>query len=197
MTQFQTRHGLSDTPVHRSWMSMHQRCRNPNDRAFKNYGGRGITVCARWASFEAFLEDLGPKPEGYELERKDVNGNYEPGNCRWATINDQANNRRTNRFITYGGRTQTLAQWADELGLKMHTLYRRVVIRQMPLEQALQPSLMAPREVSRLGAATRWSAAGRLEERGFRIDPHTNKRQKLLRMPQPDQAQLFPEIRPC
>lgn len=188
MTQFQIRHGLTDTPIHRSWMSMHQRCRNSNDRAFKNYGGRGIVVCERWASFEAFLEDLGPKPEGYELEREDVNGNYEPGNCRWATIKEQANNRRTSRFITYDGRTQTIAQWADELGLKMHTLYRRVVIRQMPLEQAMQPALLSLHEVGQLGAATRWHGAE------GRIDPNTNERQKLLRIPQPDQASLFPKV---
>lgn len=137
-----TRHGLADTPVHRCWMSMRQRCQNPNDSAYENYGGRGIKVCERWTVFENFLADMGPMPPGYEIERDDVNGNYEPGNCRWATKKEQANNTRRNRLLTYQGRTQTLSQWAEDLGLKMHTLYRRVVIKKMPLDQAFRQKLL-------------------------------------------------------
>jgi hypothetical protein len=196
MPKFETRHGLTDTPVHRSWMSMWQRCTNPNDSAFKNYGGRGIAICERWAVFENFLADMGPKPDAYELERQDVNGNYEPGNCRWATIKEQANNRRTNRFITHEGRTQTLAQWAEELGIKMHTLYRRIAIKKVPIERALTANVATAAETSRMGAAARWAvnslvAAGHLEEHGERVDVHTNKRQKLLRLPQGPQRELF------
>jgi hypothetical protein len=166
-TRFVNRHGLTDTPTHRSWMSMRQRCGNPNDGAWKNYGGRGIAVCMRWSVFENFLADMGLAPEGHEIERIDVNGNYEPGNCRWATTKEQANNRRTNRLITHRGRTRTLTQWAEELGLKMHTLYRRIVVKKMPLDEAMKPALMSASERAKRGHATR-------------------KRQKLLQLPARD-----------
>jgi hypothetical protein len=77
-----------------SWMNMRLRCENPNATQFKDYGGRGITVCARWADFDAFLADMGPRPEGLTLDREETDGNYEPGNCRWASRKEQQANRR-------------------------------------------------------------------------------------------------------
>jgi hypothetical protein len=87
--------GDSRTPEYRSWESAKQRCFNPNTTGYKNYGGRGITMCATWANdFSSFLESMGPRPEGTSLDRINVDGNYEPGNCRWADRSMQRNNRR-------------------------------------------------------------------------------------------------------
>jgi len=90
-------HGLSKSPTYASWSAMRTRCNNPNSIHFKDYGGRGIKVCARWASFEKFLNDMGPRPRGRTLDRKNVNGNYERRNCRWATSKTQAQNKRRSK----------------------------------------------------------------------------------------------------
>lgn len=87
-------HGMTHTPEYRSWNSMHQRCHDEIHPAYHKYGGNGITICERWNSFQAFYEDMGPRPEGTSLDRINPYGNYEPSNCRWATPRQQANNRR-------------------------------------------------------------------------------------------------------
>lgn len=89
-----TRHGMTGTPIHNIWKSIKQRCLNPNNKDYKNYGGRGITVCNRWLKFENFYKDVGNPPKGLTLDRINNNGNYNPNNWRWATRQQQSDNKR-------------------------------------------------------------------------------------------------------
>lgn len=114
-----TKHGLMYHPLsgYKSWCSIKDRCYNKNDRGYSRYGSRGIKVCDRWLGedgFKNFHEDMGFKPsKEHSLDRwPDRNGNYEPGNCRWATYREQANNKNTNHFVTLYGETKTIAEWS-------------------------------------------------------------------------------------
>jgi hypothetical protein len=120
---------------------MRTRCKSPVAPNFHLYGGRGITVCERWDSFEAFVSDLGERPDlAQSLDRIDVEGNYEPGNCRWATSEEQGNNRRTNRWIEAFGRRQTLKQWSSETGIPQTTLAERLDAGMSPQDALSKPS---------------------------------------------------------
>lgn len=120
-------HGGVKTREYKAWHHMLSRCRDPNNKDWHSYGGRGIRVCERWQlSFVAFRDDLGPCPEGLTLERKDPNGDYEPGNCCWETLARQARNQRRAHIITFKGRTQNLCDWAAETGLPQIVISRRI-----------------------------------------------------------------------
>lgn len=117
-----------------------RRCYNPKDKDYIRYGARGIRVCDRWQDIANFVADLGEKPEGkFSLDRIDNDGNYELGNVRWATPKEQSNNLRNNRMLTISGRTQTMHQWADEIGISYSTFVNRVE-RNWPEEKLLKPS---------------------------------------------------------
>jgi len=114
------------TKEYKIWADIKTRCLNVNSKVFEHYGGRGITICNRWKnSFENFLKDMGFAPPKYEIERINVNGNYEPNNCKWATRQEQCSNRRQNKFITFNDITKTYTQWEKELGLKPTTISQR------------------------------------------------------------------------
>lgn len=131
-------HGMAGTPTYKTWSHMLARCRNPNNGSWPDYGGRGIAVCPEWESFEAFLRDMGKKPRGKTLDRIDVNGNYEPGNCRWATAKVQARNTRTNIVLEYKGKRATIAEWAENLGMDYRTLYCRVQVNGWSVKRAIE-----------------------------------------------------------
>lgn len=128
---------MKGTRVYSIWSGMITRCTNPAAINYANYGGRGITVCERWKSFENFFADMGEPATGTTLDRKDNERGYEPGNCRWATRAEQANNTRINHHITAFGETLTVSQWAERIGVKYQTLYARITRRGWSPEKSL------------------------------------------------------------
>lgn len=129
--------GFETTPTYRTWQSMKARCLDKNHKHYKNYGGRGIKVCDAWMEFYTFLFDMGDRPKGTTIERVDNGGNYEPGNCVWATVKQQSRNKRTNRIIYAFGRHMTIAELAEEHGLTYNALYARIVKAGMSPEDAI------------------------------------------------------------
>ncbi len=135
---YRTKHGKHATKTYRCWISMKSRCSNKKHKMFYLYGGRGISVCDRWLdSFENFLADVGEcPPDKKSLDRfPNKNGNYEPGNCRWATAKEQSRNMRRNKIITFNGVSKCVAEWAEELGIHQGALRYR--LDNLPLEEAL------------------------------------------------------------
>lgn len=115
----------SHTREYNSWHHMRDRCLRPTSIKWKDYGARGITVCERWLVFENFYTDMGDCPKGHTLDRIDVNGNYEPGNCRWATPLMQSRNVRKNVYLTVNGETRPIWEWAEVTGIDARTLNMR------------------------------------------------------------------------
>jgi hypothetical protein len=116
------KHGRSGTGEYSSWQAMIKRCTNPSATEYKYYGARGVSVCARWMDFANFFADMGERPKNKTLDRIDVNGNYEPSNCRWATHKEQGRNKRNNRVIN----GFVLAELAEITGINRSTITGRI-----------------------------------------------------------------------
>jgi len=138
-----TVHGMAQRgkqhPVYWIWSAMLQRCENQDHKHYKNYGGRGITVCPEWHDSQAFIDWALANgwQKGLTLDRINNNGSYEPGNCRWATRKENNRNKRNNRLITFNGKTQTMVEWAEEVNISPRTLSLRINKRHWPIERAL------------------------------------------------------------
>jgi len=126
MTKLSTKHGMYGTPVYNVWNSMMDRCCNPKNHAFENYGGRGISVDQSWFEFETFFADMGLPPEGMSLERLNNNLGYSKENCKWATWSEQANNRRSCVSLIYKNETKTVTQWAVHLNIPRSLIFDRL-----------------------------------------------------------------------
>lgn len=124
-------------PLRAMWRTMWQRCTEQSCHKYKDYGARGISVCERWENFIDFVSDMGQKPPGTSIDRIDNDGNYEPGNCRWASSKIQSRNKRSSVLVSHGGKSQTLADWSDETGISYMALYLRIFRRKMDVAKAL------------------------------------------------------------
>jgi len=153
-----TSHGLSKSVHYKRWLNMIDRCDNPECVAYPDYGARGIKVCPEWYDIARFIDDL---PSGYrdglEMDRIDNDGNYEPGNVRWATSAANADNRRTGRKLTYNGKTQSFTRWEKELGLRAGTLKDRIDASGWTVERAISTPSLSLDEVRNMGRAARWA----------------------------------------
>lgn len=132
-----TRHGLYYHPSYATWNRMMQRCHNENSDDFPQYGASGITVAPEWHDPAAFIADMGERPEGTSIDRIDNSQGYRPGNCRWATPVQQANNTRRTRLYEHDGKTLSIRQWERELGINHGTLWARLN-KGIPFYSAIQ-----------------------------------------------------------
>jgi hypothetical protein len=121
-----TSHGGSRSRAYRSWRTMLNRCYRPEHSGFRYYGGRGIAVCERWKNFASFRDDMGEPGAGMQLDRINTDGDYAPGNCRWVTPKQNANNRRNTTFVEFDGKKKTVSEWADATGIPRATIATRL-----------------------------------------------------------------------
>lgn len=136
-------HGMTNTPEYSSWDAMKKRCNNPNSDNFSNYGGIGIAICERWQSFENFYADMGPRPSAsHSIERKNGLLGYFPENCKWATPEEQARNKRTTVLLTFHGETMCMKDWAVKFGIGA-SCFRKRLLKGWTIERALTEPVKA------------------------------------------------------
>ena len=139
--QATTKHGMTKTRTFKSWDSMKQRCLNPNAPDYPKYGGRGITICQRWIdSFTNFFDDMGERPENLSIDRINVNGNYEPSNCRWASRSLQQRNKTTSLMIEWNGKVLCAADWSDIVNISSKIICDRIRVGWTPQEALTKPN---------------------------------------------------------
>lgn len=143
-----------------TWSGMKQRCFNPRNAQFKNYGGRGITICARWMDFDCFLADMGERPAGLTIERIDNDGHYEPSNCKWATQAEQRRNKRSCHYVEFRGERMLLRDVARRSGICEQTILRRIAKQGWTLERAAtEPPNPYRSKAARIGLRNRYALA--------------------------------------
>ncbi len=149
-----TKHGLSKSRIYRVWAGMRKRCENQRSLPYRDYGGRGIKVCAEWQEFEKFYRDMGDCPDGLSIDRINNDGDYEPGNCRWADRKTQARNKRHNTKITGFGKTMTVSEWSEKTGISAKAILNRIS-RGLTGEKAVEN--IPGSEFAQSMAALRWA----------------------------------------
>lgn len=138
-----TKHGMARTKIYKLHQGMLDRCRDETNAGYENYGGRGITACDEWLSFENFYRDMGEPPEGMSLDRVDNNKGYSKENCRWATSLEQQNNTRATRLLTHNGKNLSISQWSKLLGVSRNRIRTRLA-KGLSIEQALDMKKIKP-----------------------------------------------------
>jgi len=132
------KHGLSHTKEYHVWVAMRTRCNNPESKTYENYGGRGISVCARWdKSFGSFYADMGICPDGYQIDRMDNNGDYHPENCKWVSKAENSRNKRNNVYVEIDGVKKVVTDWAKQYGVGVSTFRNRINLLGWTKEDAI------------------------------------------------------------
>src|SRR6185369_616312 len=139
------KHGQTGSPTYKVWLQMRRRCDDPKNVRYARYGGRGITYCERWKIYKNFLADMGEKPDGYQIERIDNDGNYEPNNCKWVPRKEQQRNTSRSHFVTFKGERLPIATWAERTGIPARVIFNRLGKLHWSVEATLTKHLRADR----------------------------------------------------
>ena len=131
-------HGMSRTRIYKVWTGMLNRCRNPKDSRYDQYGGRGVTVCEEWYKFENFYKDMGKCPKGYHLDRMDNTRGYSPDNCRWVSVKQSCRNKRNTRLIAYKGKIKPISEWEEIFNFPRNLLTGRIINLGWPIKKAIE-----------------------------------------------------------
>lgn len=139
-----TKHGLKNTPIYGVWRGMRRRCEDQNQKDYIRYGGRGVRVCDRWQDVKNFFDDMGQPPPGLSIERLDNSRGYEPGNCVWASMEEQSRNKRNNVYVEFFGSSKILKDWLKITGHSETTIRKRIRSGLLPGDALVLPSSLCP-----------------------------------------------------